>query len=252
MFIGKTGNQNTGLNISAINRSAAYKLEAAGSRKEQEKRTDVAAISPAGKNQSMIGQLMKQKEFLQDRKQSLLDSAAEKGTEGINEQLKEYEKQMKELDEQITRLQTEQADDIGSEDDNTGRIYEKPKTKEEDQMDQLNNIAELSANSSQAEVIASVQDRLDGRASVLKAEIKTGNGNIEKKTKEAAELESRSSQLTSQIAEKLHENTKDTAEADGSIKADSKLSDKNFKENVIPGNPETDVLPEQSEEQQVN
>lgn len=191
-----------GLNIQSINRSAATKNEALNGIKAEKTGTDVATISPAGKKQSMIEQLMKQKEYLQERKQSLIDSAAENGSTDLEQQLKEYEQQMKDIDEQITKIQTEDKEKKES-DDTTGMIYEKPKTKEEIQTDQLNGLTTLSNGTDQTEVLSSVKGKLDGQITVMNAEVHSMNGSTESKIDKISELKSRSQKISSDIAEKL-------------------------------------------------
>lgn len=191
-----------GLNIQSINRSAATKNEALNGIKTEKAGTDVATISPAGKKQSMIEQLMKQKEYLQERKQSLIDSATENGSTDLDQQLKEYEQQMKDIDEQITKLQTEDKEKKES-DDTTGMIYEKPKTKEEVQTDQLNGLTALSNGTDQTEVLSSVKGKLDGQITVMNAEVHSMNGSTESKIEKISELKSRSQKISSDIAEKL-------------------------------------------------
>ena len=191
-----------GLNIQSINRSAAMKNEVLNGIKTEKTGTDVATISPAGKKQSMIEQLMKQKEYLQERKQSLIDSAAENGSTDLEQQLKEYEQQMKDIDEQITKLQTEDKEKKES-DDTTGMIYEKPKTKEEVQTDQLNGLTTLSNGTDQTEVLSSVKGKLDGQITVMNAEVHSMNGSTESKIEKISELKSRSQKISSDIAEKL-------------------------------------------------
>ncbi|WP_077613215.1 hypothetical protein [Clostridium sp. Marseille-P2415] len=251
MYIGKLAGQSSGLDVNAINRTAANKHEALYGKKDEKENKDVVTISPAGKNQSLIEQLMKQKDFLQERKQSLLDSAAENGSGDFDMQLKEYEKQLKDLDEQITQLQTEQAEDTEPE-DNTGKIYEKPKTKEEAQMDQLNDIAAVSSGSDQAEVITSAKNQVDGRIRVLSAEINSGHGNTESKIEQVAELESRSQKLSSQIAEKLGETNDSISESNDSVVENAAASDEAANKATIRLEPESetlsDAIPEDKEE----
>lgn len=191
-----------GLNIQSINRSAAKKNEVLNGIKAETPRTDVAAISSVGKKQSMIEQLMKQKEYLQERKQSLIDSATENGTTDLDQQLKEYEQQMKDIDDQITKLQTEDNEKKES-DDTTGRIYEEPKTKEEVQTDQLNGLTALSSGTDLTEVLSSVKGKLDGQITVMTAEVHSMNGSTESKLEKISELKSRSQKISSDIAEKL-------------------------------------------------
>lgn len=215
MFIGKMDGQTSGINIQAINRSAAQKAgkspEEAASRAGQ---NDTLSLSPAGKKQSLIDQLMKQKEFLEERKQSFMDQASENGSPSM-EQLKEFEKQLKNIDEQIAQLQSEQMSETEeTEEDKEGIIYEKPKTKEEAETQQIAQLTSMASNMEQAEVISSVKDQVDGRTRVLKAEIKSGNGNIESKIEEAAKLTSQSQQLTADMAEKVQETNASMAEAE--------------------------------------
>ncbi|WP_026893199.1 hypothetical protein [Lacrimispora aerotolerans] len=191
-----------GLNIQSINRSAATKNETLNGIKAEKTGTDVATISPAGKKQSMIEQLMKQKEYLQERKQSIIDSAAENGSTDLEQQLKEYEQQIKDIDEQITKLQTEDKEKKES-DDTTGMIYDKPKTKEEVQTDQLNGLTALSNGTDQTEVLSSVKGKLDGQITVMNAEVHSMNGSTESKIEKISELKSRSQKISSDIAEKL-------------------------------------------------
>jgi len=208
MYIGKLGTQSNNLNITSINYSAQAKCQELYGKNQDEENTDVVTLSPAGKNQSMIKQLMNQKEFIQERKQSLLESGSESGSESMNDKLKEYDEQLEAIDEQIAQLQTNDVEDTETESDTdaeTGYIYDKPKNKEEAQTEQLSKLTELSSGVSQAEVISSVKAHISGRISVLKSEIESSYGNIAQKIEDVGELQSRSDNLESQTAEKLGE-----------------------------------------------
>lgn len=215
MYIGKLEGQTQGLNVNAINRSATRDLGTVQGQDQQGMRRDRVDISPRGKKQSLIEQLMKQKELIQENKQAAIDRSVENGSGNIQQQLDEYDQQLKDIDEQITQLQAEQVEeDTKAGEAGESSIYEKPKTEEELQMEQLSDITKLSAVSDQAEFISSVQDKMEGRVNVLNAELKTGWGNTEKKLEEISELESRSRQLTSEIAGKLQEVNGHIAEKD--------------------------------------
>ncbi|WP_186423027.1 hypothetical protein [Lacrimispora celerecrescens] len=201
MYIGKLNRQMTSLNINAINRSAANQTEALFGKKKDDVNRDTAVISPVGKNQSMLELLMKQKEFLQEQKKSLMDSSQDNGTD-VKAQLEEYEKRLEEIDNQISQLQAKQAEETEDE-GSDGRIYDKPKTKEEAQADQLNGISALSANQEQAETIHQEKKHLAGTIRVLEAEISRGNGNIEAKSKKVTELKDRSLELDDNISQNL-------------------------------------------------
>ncbi|WP_349674392.1 hypothetical protein [Lacrimispora sp.] len=206
MYIGKMENQSAKINIASINRSANNKYEAIYGKSKESKQTDDVSISPAGKKQSMLKQLMDQKQMILEQKQSMLDSDQANGTDSMNEKLKEFEKQLKAIDDQIAQLQADESDKSESDsDDKTGHIYKKPKSKEEAQSEQMNVITKLSSGVSQAEVISSAKDRIDGKINVLKSEIKHGYGNTEQKIADVSRLQSRSEQLTAQTSEKIGE-----------------------------------------------
>lgn len=206
MYIGKMETQPAKINIASINRSAHEKYQALYGKNKGKEQTDDVKISPAGKKQSMLKQLMNQKQFILERKQTMLDSDQGNGTDSMNEKLKEYEKQLKAIDEQIAQLQTDEPDDAKSDsNDQTGTIYKKPKSKEEAQSEQLNEITKLSSGVSQTEVISSAKDHIDGKIKVLKSEIESGYGNTKQKIEDVGRLQSQSDQLAAQKSEKLGE-----------------------------------------------
>lgn len=202
MMIGRIGTQNTGVNAAAINQSVSHKNKEIFGKTQQEEKIQ-AIISPVGKKQNMIQQLMKQKQELTERMHSLSADAAENGLD-IKDQMKQYEKQMESLDEQIAQLQTQRDEEKDKEKEQTPGIYEKPKTKAEIETERFENILNLSGGIEKATTIEAVKNQIDGRTNVLKAEIKTGNGNIEAKIAEVSELETKSADLSSQIGENIH------------------------------------------------
>nr|WP_288828938.1 hypothetical protein [uncultured Clostridium sp.] len=206
MYIGKMETQPAKINIASINRSAHQKYQALYGKSKEKEQTDDVKISPAGKKQSMLKQLMNQKQFIMERKQAMLDSDQANGADSMNEKLKEYEKQLKAIDEQIAQLQTEEPDDAKSDsNDQTGTIYKKTRSKEEAQSEQLNEITKLSSGVSQTEVISSAKDHIDGKIKVLKSEIESGYGNTIQKIEDVGRLQSQSDELAAQKSEKLGE-----------------------------------------------
>ena len=206
MFIGKMETQTAKLNASSINRSAHKKYKALYGNNKKKEITDDVKISPTGKKQSMLKQLMNQKQFILEKKQAMLDSAQTNGSDSMNEELKEYEKQLKAIDDQIAQLQSDKPDDAKpNSNDQTSNIYKKPRSKEEAQSKQLNEIAKLSSGMSQAEIISSVKDHIDGKINILKSEIKSGNGNTKQKIEDVSKLQNQSNQLTTQKSERLGE-----------------------------------------------
>lgn len=231
MYIGKMGTQPANINITSINRSAHEKYQALYGKSKEKEQTDDVKISPAGKKQSMLKQLMNQKQFILERKQSTLDSDQASGADSMNEKLKEYEKQLKAIDEQIAQLQTEEPDESESDPNSeTGHIYKKPKSKEEAQSEQLSEITKLSSGVSQAKVISSTKDHIDGKINLLKSEIKYGYGNTEHKIMEAGELQSKSNQLAAQTSEKIGEISKAVTQQTEVAKNSSETGNESEKE----------------------
>lgn len=206
MYIGKMGNQSTKINIASINRSANNKYEAIYGKSKENKKTDEVSISPAGKKQGMLKQLMDQKQRILEQKQSMLDSDQADGSDSMNDKLKEFEMQLKAIDDQIAQVQADESDNSDSYfNDETGKIYKKPKSKEDAQTEQMSAITKLSSGVSQAEIISSAKDMIDGKINVLKSEIKQGTGNTDQKIEAASRLQSRSDQLVAKTAEKIGE-----------------------------------------------
>lgn len=202
MRIQGIGSQGAGLNIASINQSAARRKEELFGTENKQNQIQ-AIISPAGKKQSMIQQLMKQRQELTERMNALSDEGQNGGVD-VKEQMKTYQKQLEALDEQLMELQTEREEE--KEQEETSGIYGKPKvTEEEAKAQEQKNLIDLAIGSDQAETIASVKSRVEGRINVLESEIKSGNGNIEVKIEEVSELKTKASDLDGQIAEKLQE-----------------------------------------------
>lgn len=229
MYIGKISEQSADLKVSAINRSAANKNEEITGIKKEEIR-DVVAISPVGKKQTRIEQLMKQKQNLMELRDSKIANAAESG-QNIQKDLDEYEQQLKDIDEQIAKVQTESQDDVKGEDSETG-IYENPRTAETAQQEQMIQLTELAASRDKAAMISSVKDKADGEIAVLKSEVKSGYGNIEKKLEDISALETQSEELTGDIANILEETNASLSDMREAVSEDDKAEETNNMDNA--------------------
>lgn len=234
MYIGKMETQSTKINIASINRSANNKHEAIYGKSKESKKTDVVTISPAGKKQGMLKQLMDQKQRILEQKQSMLDNDQANGSENMNDKLKEFEMQLKAIDDQIAQVQADESDKSDSYFiDETGKIYKKPKSKEDAQAEQMSAITELSSGVSQAEIIASAKDMIDGKINVLKSEIKQGYGNTDKKIEAASRLQSRSDQLAAKTSEKIGEVNESAAALSNSAAESTEMEPESEKDTDI-------------------
>lgn len=203
MNVSGIGTQNTLFHVTSINQNLAKNnpLKA----QENQQNRDNVRLSPMGKKQSRLQMLTKQKQDLIDRKNELIQSTTENGgtTADIKSQLDMFEEEMKSIDEQIAQAQTE--DGTKKAKNETSGIYEKPKTEEEAANEKLNQITELSVSFDTAQTVSNVKSKMDGEARVLKAEVKTGFGDIEGKLDRIAEIDAKSAQLMSDIGENLQE-----------------------------------------------
>ncbi|MEG2383533.1 MAG: hypothetical protein RSB39_08075 [Oscillospiraceae bacterium] len=181
------------------------------------RRGDSVTISPQGRKNSLLDNLIKQKTRITDQKNSLISSTLEKGDtlDTIKSLLESYEEQAKNIDNQIAQLMAEemakQAEKQEKPDDN------KPKTKEEIQNERLAGITSLSGDLQQAKTISAAQTTVSGDARVLKSEIEldkmsAGSSDgaktiISKKETALAGIEQKALNLTSQVADKLSDIT---------------------------------------------
>ena len=102
--------QNQIFNVYRINQSAVQKNGKIGDASAEKGRKDVAFISPQGKRESLIEMLMKQKMNIMEQKDSLISSAKKEGKsmESIKSQLEVYEKQLKDIEDQISKAMTKE------------------------------------------------------------------------------------------------------------------------------------------------
>ncbi len=214
MFIGRV---NSLFNVDAIN----CKFNRSTKNDEEKNgflRNDIATISPKGKAMNTIERLMKQKDFIKECKDSLLEQMSnnENGycSADITKKIEEYEKQLDSLDEQIAKEMAKQTD--GTEEESSSGIYKKNQslTKQEVNNKRMADISKMSTELGKSEVINSVKSRLEGEKGVLEAELKSGDSEIKRQRIE--EIDNRTEELSKDIGETLvrvNEMSKDSEEA---------------------------------------
>lgn len=201
MFVNSISQNHQLFHVGAVNRSIAKQTEAV-TRKKPEHNQDRVDISPQGKKQSMIEQLMKQKQELIDRKNELMAKSAKTG-QSMESQIQQYEKQIAELDQQISDLQTSEQDDKKAE--KQSLQPKEPKTEEEIRKEKMNVLSQIANSGNGMNIISSVKDKVDGKIHVLQAEIETEHGNIEAKVEKVSVLEQKSNDLARQLSQKTGE-----------------------------------------------
>lgn len=133
------------------------------------------------KKNSLLENLMKQKENLTDSKNTLIENASKNGDDpsSVKEKLKEINKQIEEIDKQINNLQLEdQRKALGIDEKNKKNEHSKQKQNKDSsdntQTDNsTSNILDLSNGLTTAKALSSQRKILSGNARVLDNEIKT-------------------------------------------------------------------------------
>lgn len=214
-------NYNSVINSSAVNRSIANKIEKTenninGSNKQNgqiNKRNDrdTVLISAQGRKQSIIEQLMKQKQDIIERKNEVKISADEKGYD-VTEQLKAYEEQIKQIDEQISQIQSEEANESNDNKIDLKSTYkQEQKTEEEIQNENLTKISNIAISNELTEIVSNVKNQIDNRVNILETELKLDASRglfSEEKIEEISELKAQSSSVSNDIGEMVNDTNK--------------------------------------------
>lgn len=211
--------QNQIFNVYRINQSAAQNNGKVGDASAEKGRKDMAFISTQGKRESLIETLMKQKMDIMEQKDSLISSAKKEGksVESIRSQLEVYEKQLKDIEDQISKAMTREMEKQAEK-----KKKDEPKTEQEIENERLANVMDLSLGLQKAEMVSSVKARVDGEARILKSEIEldklhdpseeTSKETITEKEGQLADLERKSNELLSDIGEIIGETVENADE----------------------------------------
>lgn len=212
MNIGALGhNNNQMFHVSRINQSASRIHGGTGN---QPQKQDKLSLSPEGKRQNLLNNLMKQKQDIIDRKNELAATNAENGgsTSAIQPQLDLMDEQLQAIDDQIATARTEELKPKNEEKETEGTIYEKPKTEAEVSQDKLSDITKLSNNLESIKIVDSAKTKTDQEIKILKVEISSNIGNAEAKYKQVSELSTESNELTMLRGELINDTIESTTE----------------------------------------
>ncbi len=187
---------------------------------------DSLFISGQGKKESIIQQLMNQKQLIQESKNAEMKRGLEGGY--VNQdKIDEYDEQLEMIDKQIAEATAKQAEEEGEEGTRVpGRDQEM--TRKEYEQRKMADIMNLSSGITQAEIISSTKAKLDGEARVLKAEIKSDGGNAsESKLDRLAEIEAKSSDLLEQVGDTITEASQSDGESADIVLSEEKTGEEN-------------------------
>lgn len=173
--------KNTIINAARVNASFAKNNSRTGNAAGKG-RGDRATFSPQGKLMSMIENLTKQKQTIIDRKNELVENTLKNGgkVDDIKDQLKNYGKQLADLDKQIAGLYAQQAKACVEPDDKKKSGKTGPdKTEDQRETERLSSLANAADGIRTAEKISAVQDRIEGEMHVKEAEVSQGGVHVD-------------------------------------------------------------------------
>lgn len=209
-----------------INRNKSLKEQQSNSAMQLGNR-DSVFISKRGKQNSMIQQLMDQKQLIQECKDAEMQRGLEHGY--VNqEKIDEYDKQLELLDKKIAEAATKQSvngedkKDTGQKDN--GDIV---LTREEYEKKKFTDMMNLSSSLEESDIILSVREKMDGEASVLKAQIKSDGGRVsESKLERIAQIEEKSAQLLEGAGEKISHINNEMSDSKEAVHKDDEKDEK--------------------------
>ena len=162
--------KNTIINAARVNASFA-KNNSRTAKSAGTGRSDRADFSPQGKLMTII-----------DRKNELVENTLKNGgkVDDIKDQLKNYGKQLADLDKQIAGLYAQQAKACVEPDDKKKTDRTDPyKTEEQREVERLSSLANVSDGIRNAEKISAVKDRVEGEMHVKEAEVSQGGVHVD-------------------------------------------------------------------------
>lgn len=207
---------NTGLSRNFSNNTEKSKQKDAEGKNNSVKNNLSMALGGKTKKNSILENLMKQKEKLAESKTNIIEKSLEKGNDplSVQEKLEAIDKQIQEIDKQINDLKmAEQRKALGIEDKDKKSKDSKQKenselNKDEQKDSYTNNILDMSSNLSKAKALSSQRNKMEGTSNVLENEIKTDEKrgiNPVRKKKELSNMKDK----IKEIGEKLDEHLKD-------------------------------------------
>lgn len=172
--------------------------------------------------QSQIANAQKQLQELSSNEDMTLEEKMKKRQE-IQQQISDLNMQLRQ--HQMEQRKEKQQERASSKDNLPGGVKTKAGEKAAG-LSQASMTAMLSADTSikQARVQGGVATKLEGRANVLKAEVKQGGGNVEAKKEEIAELEQKAQAATSSQISTLADANKTMEEAAKTASKDEKAT----------------------------
>lgn len=156
----------------------------------------------------MMDSLLKQKETIIKNKNDLIARTQEDGGDisAIQDQLKNYEEQLKEIDTQISQAAAEEqrgslneeGKTEGSKKTNT-MVSSSPQTEQEQQSVDMNNLLALSGRIKQSDTLQSSKINMENQLRVLKSEAQLDSSPVSSRISQISEMEQKVSSLNDAV-----------------------------------------------------
>lgn len=192
---------------------------------------------------SMLDQLMEQKDNLSKRKSKLYDDALEKGnTEDVKDEMKEIDKQIEDVNKQITELQQEATkkglnknDKKEDKDKENSKESSEGTTAEGQNTQAMNNLLGVYGDIKAGKMLFSQRHNMKDQAKVLESEIKQDAArgvDTSKKTAYLNGMEDGIKNIDKKVGEKLKKINKQDDNSDSNLKDKSRYTVGNNIDNV--------------------
>lgn len=199
------------------------------------------ALSGKINKNSILENLMKQKEKLTESKTNLIEKSLEKGNDPLStkEKLETIDKQIEEIDKQINNLKLEeQRKALGTEDKDKKSKDSKQKLNSDSNTDgqkdsSMDSILDISGNLTKAKALSSQRNKMEGSSNVLDNEIKTDEKrgiNPVRKKEQLSKIKDKIEDITEKLGKHLkdvnNESSKNAESKDASSSVNSENRDK--------------------------
>lgn len=158
----------------SMNRKSLHNAQS-GKRKDRDgRRKDQVQISSGNWMQSRLSQLMERKQELIERKNELMAKSGD--WDSIKAMVALYEEQISNVETEISQTMKQMLEEQLQKAEEEKADGKKPETKEEQQMQYLNNLSNASMDYNQARQVHKAHDQKDRDADVMSMEVKLDDG----------------------------------------------------------------------------
>lgn len=191
--LGVNNTRGVSLNLMTVNKSVLAQHDTPS---KKEGNNIQLSTTLAGRSMNRVDSLMKQRQVLLERKDEMATLARESGKDKktIEEEMKVFNEQLKNLDEQIIKTSAEEMEKNNKKDSPSKLDLDKKTT------ENIFTIITAANSLKEAEEVVSIKNKIDREIGTLSGQIKTDGSKVSsRKMEELGELQSRSTDLMGKI-----------------------------------------------------